>query len=405
MRLFRASVRLSTFTLGVCLLAACGTYRPKSLAEQAGPDSGVPVSGIDGGTSDGGPSGGDGGPDGGPVWACTNENAPDGGNAGGDWLHTRCNKILKSNDTPWMARGANLPDTRGCGACVNDAPSATEVNRRLDQLTDGWGATLVRIDLEAYQAANGKRQWQGLLEDPTYFADLKTIVAHAASKPGVYVVLSPWLDPTQDSQGWPTAQSRATLQALAEAFQDQPRVILAVAAQPHDNLDGAQDPQAWAAMDAAVAAIRATEDRLGKPHHLVAVPGLGAWGRRLDYFLSHPIAAGGGGNVLYEVHAWDPAEAFEERFVHPATILPVIIGEFGPATVFGGTMSDADAAALMARADALGIPWLTWTFHMRCEPSLLVDRSANTCGLNMELLPTAWGAIVRDQLAKTRSGP
>lgn len=383
MRWVRPSTILFRLSL-TALLAACGTYNPREQSQTVNDGGGEPQNAA-------------------PV--CADRGNPDAGNQGGDWLYTNCNAIRRADTSVWMARGANLPDTRGCDACTHDvAPNVDEVFRRIDALTDGWGATFIRLDLEAYAAGSTRTQWKSAADDPQYLADLQRIVAHAAKKPGVYVLLSPWLDPTQDAQGWPTAQTRSLLAVLTEAFKDQPRVMFAVASQPHDNLDGSQDPQAWAAMNDAVATIRATEQRLGSKQHLVAVPGLGSWGRRLDWYVTHPIQAGGGRNVVYQVNAWDRATAFKERFEDAARALPVVIGEFGPATVNGSTMGEDDARALMERAEALSIPWLAWTFHMRCAPSLLADFSAGACGVGMNLQPTAWGGMVKAQLAKARAG-
>jgi endoglucanase len=382
MRRLRPSSSVAPLPL-IAVLGACGSYQPKDESPAVN-DGGVPQNAA-------------------PV--CADRGNPDAGNQGGDWLYTNCNAIRRSDGKTWMARGANLPDTRGCDACTHDAaPNVDEVFRRIDALTDGWGATFIRLDLEAYPASGGRAQWKSVVDDPQYLADVQRIVAYAAKKPGVYVLLSPWLDPTQDAQGWPTGQTRTLLAVLAEAFKDQPRVMFAVASQPHDNLDGSQDPQAWAAMNDAVAAVRATEQRLGSKQHLVAVPGLGSWGRRLDWLVTHPIQAGGGRNVVYQVNAWDRAAAFKERFEDAARTLPVIIGEFGPATVYGSTMGEDDARALMERAEALSIPWLAWTFHMRCPPNLLEDLSTRACGGGMNLQPTAWGGMVKAQLAKGRAG-
>jgi hypothetical protein len=100
--------------------------------------------------------------------------------------------------------------------------------------------------------------------------------------------------------------------------------------------------------------------------------------------------------VVYEVHVYDPAQRFDALFVQPAKTLPVIIGEFGPAE---GYMSEADSASLITQADALQVPWLAWSLHMRCAPNLLEDYSGGGCGVGMPLTPTSWGALLRSRLA------
>ena len=61
-------------------------------------------------------------------------------------------------------------------------------------------------------------------------------------------------------------------------------------------------------------------------------------------------------------------------------------------------MTEADCTTLMQRARALEIPHLAWTFHQRCPPNL-IQETAPGCGLNMQLRPTAWGTLFKDQLA------
>lgn len=309
------------------------------------------------------------------------------------WLHTEGNRILRADGTPWRGRGANLHDTRGCMACVYDPPSPAEVVRRMNALVDEWGATFIRLVLESYAAPEGRQSWQSFLHDPQYLQDIRSIVAHARTKPGLYLMVSLWQDPSFTAAGWPTNQTAEAWRFLVREFKDEPRVIFGVVNEPQANFDGAADPEVWAAMNATVQAIRDEEATLGARPHLVAVQGTRAWGRYLDYYLTHPITAGGGANVLYETHVYDPPAEFPRLFETPAQTLPVIIGEFGPAG-----MTEDDCEALMERARAAGVPHLAWTFHQRCPPNLLQD-NARGCGFDMELLPTSWGRRFKAGLA------
>ena len=125
------------------------------------------------------------------------------------------------------------------------------------------------------------------------------------------------------------------------------------------------------------------------------------WSRRLDYYVTHPITAGGGIDIAYESHPYDGKEKIDALLDGPAKTLPVIIGEFGPVDdVNLAHMTVGDCAYLMQRAEEREVPYLAWTFHMRCPPSLLVDKSAGACGVGMPLEPTAWGKLVRDRLAE-----
>jgi len=317
----------------------------------------------------------------------------------GTWLSTKANHIVKSDGTTWHGRGATVHDTRGCNACAYGPPNAGEVNRRIDELVDNWKANYVRLTLESYATAGGRTTWQSVLTDPYYLADLKKIVDHVGTKSGVYIMLSIWVDPSLDTMGWPTATTIKEWQLLADTFRNDPHVIFAVSNEPQMNYDGSLDAACWKRMNDTVAAIRAVEDGYGTPHHLVSVQGTGGWSRRLDYYVKNPITAGGGADVIYEVHVYDPTSTFADRFVNPAKTLPVIIGEFGPVAVSGATMSMTDCTNLMDQAEKAEVPYLAWTFHQRCPPNLLVDVSAG-CGVGMTLTPTAWGTLLKTRLSK-----
>jgi endoglucanase len=354
------------------LLVACGTSPGASVDGGAEGDGGAPL-------ADGGPPPADGG-------------------ATGGWLSTRGNHILTPDGRRWHGRGANLPDTRSCNACAYATPVVSEVIRRIDTLVDGWRASLFRLTLESYAAADGRMQWQGVLDDPAYLDDLRTIVNHAGTKPGAYVLLSLWVDPSFSSLGWPTAATQDRWRKLAETFLRVPHVLYGLVNEPQYNFDGSQDADVWTAMNDTVRVIRSVEDANGAPHHVIAVQGTGGWARRLDYYIDHPITAGGGDNVAYEVHVYDPTSEFDARFATPSLTLPVLIGEFGPVSG-DATMTAQDCDNLMARAESLEIPYLAWTFHMRCDPSLLVDHSNGGCGVGMTLEPTAWGAQIKNRFA------
>ena len=325
----------------------------------------------------------------------TGGNSTSNDSAASAWLRTSGNRILRSDGRTWHGRGANLHDTRSCDACTHEPPSVPEVERRIDELVDVWKANFIRLDLESYASSSGRVQWQTVLDDPGYLADVGSIVDYIATKPGVYVMLSIWNDPTLSSIGWPQGTTNYELATLAATFASAPHVLFGVSNEPQSNSDGALDAQVWAAMNAAVAAIRAVEDEVRVPHHIVAVQGTRDWGRQLDYYLTHPITAGGGTNVAYETHVYDPATDFPALFETAAKTLPVIIGEFGPSQ----GMSETDASALLQAAEQMEIPHLAWTFHMRCSPNLLVDNSGGGCGRGMPLQPTSWGKLVKDRFA------
>lgn len=329
--------------------------------------------------------------------ALPSDGGADSGAPPSGWLRTEGNRILREDDSAFRGRGANLHDTRSCWACAWYQPDVEEVKRRADELVDVWGANFVRLLLESYpDDQGGAVQWQPVLDDPAYLADVIEIVDHLGTKPGVYVLLSHWVDPSFTAEGWPSAGTIDSWELLADVFRDYSYVLYGLVNEPEANYDGSQDAACWTAMNDTVAAIRAVEDQQASPHHVIAVQGTRAWARVLDYYITHPITAGGGVNIAYETHVYDSESEFDDRFVTPSQTLPVIIGEFGPAD---GYMTLADSQTLMDEAENLEIPYLAWTFHPRCPPNLLVDNSGGGCGVNMSLVPTAWGQLLMDRLA------
>jgi len=342
-----------------------------------------------------------------------------------DWLSvdpfhpTDPTHILLPDGSRFHGRGANIHDTRSCDACTASPANVGEVLRRIDELVDVWGANFLRLVLESYPSDQGFRtQWMGLLDDPGYLADLQMIVSHIGTKPNTYVLVSLWADPTftpsQDPAkppdpakpegGWPTTvpngpglhSTQDVWEKLASTFAMEPHVLFGVCNEPERNSDGSRDAEVWSVMNAVVEVIRATEVAAGAPQqHIVAVQGTRDWARVLDYYLANPITAGGGTNIIYETHVYNPQPDFKALFEDPALSLPVIIGEFGPQLdpAVAPVMTLADCDALMASARVLDIPHLVWTFHHNCDPSMLADNSGvpPSCGIGMLLAPTEWG--------------
>jgi hypothetical protein len=314
------------------------------------------------------------------------------------WLHTDGNKIYYGDNTVFRGRGTNIHDTRSCNACTWYDPNVDEVKRRIDELVDGWGANFMRLLLESYaESLPYQIHWAGLLDDEDYLDDIIEIVDHIGTKSKVYVLVSLWIEPTTTDMGWPTAETNAVWQALAAALVDRPYVLFGLINEPQSNYGGENDGDVWSAMNSAVQAIRDIEAAHNSPKHIIAVQGTRAWARNLGYYVDHPITAGDGENIAYETHAYIHEEEFEEIWVGPSATLPVIVGEFGPSEY----SNDSDCVAVMDEAEARDIPWLAWTFHMRCDPSLLVDNTGDGdgCGFGMDLVPSQWGTVIKDRLA------
>jgi endoglucanase len=319
------------------------------------------------------------------------------------WLTVEGNRIRLPDGKPFHGRGANVHDTRGCDACAWERPHVDEVTRRIDVLVDEWHATFLRLLLESYpddgsarNGGKGRTHWRSVLDDEDYFRDAMRIIGHVGKKRGVYVLVSLWQDPSFDKLGWPTEGTRAVWRKLAEALKDIPFVLFGLVNEPQHNEDGRLDARVWKEMNDTVAAIRSVER--GEHPHVVTVQGTREWGRSLDYYLEHPITAGGGRNVAYETHVYDRPARFEELVARPAKKLPVVIGEMGARVDEDVTMFPEDCVKLMDLAEKLEVPWLAWTFHNDCPPNLLVDRKGVCAGAPLD--PSPWGRIVKDRLAR-----
>ena len=236
-------------------------------------------------------------------------------------------------------------------------------------------------------------QWQDVTQDANYLADLKKIVDHIGTKPGVYVMITLFSHPSQDANELPTSSTMPVYQKLAQTFLNSPQVLYGITNEPHDTTDAA----VWTAMNAAVTTYR-NEELAAGPHHIVAVQGTQGYARELAYYVSHPITAGGGVNVVYETHVYNPVADWQAQFIGPATTLPVIIGEYGPDGTYMKTV--ADAQALMAQAEALEIPYIGWSFSSQNGPTMLQGDDYSECAVApWDLVPTAWGQAVKDRLA------
>lgn len=324
------------------------------------------------------------------------------------WLATLGNHIVRSDGSVWVGRGANLHDTRSCGDTTDDgAPlhdnqaGLGEVKRRIDALTGDFKVDFLRLALES------RRSQDNYLTDENYRSLVKQIVDYIGTKPGVYVLISIWFDPSLDKKGWPTDTTNQILAQLARDFYDRSYVMFGVSNEPEENYEGALDAQVFARMNSAVAAIRAVETEMGNNRHLVAVQGTREWARDLSYYVTHPITAGGGANVIYETHVYNAPNDFDGLFLSPGKTLPVVIGEFGPVDDESHKASVADMEVLMSQAAAAKIPYLAWTFHQNCSPNLISDQAGKTWsqnsaveGIGMPLIPTDFGNSLKANLQK-----
>jgi hypothetical protein len=179
---------------------------------------------------------------------------------------------------------------------------------------------------------------------------------------------------TPNATNFPTGTD-ATYVALVDTFANSSFVLFGLTNEPGGNKQ--TNATLAAAMSHAVGVIRAEEDRLGVPHHIVSVQGNG-WTSDIGFYATTPLPYD---NVVYEVHGYPPATAS-----YTYANIPVIIGEYG---------SLPDSASFYADVESKQIPNLAWDFepYSDCTPDLLmVTDSATT------LTPTTWGTTVKTYL-------
>jgi hypothetical protein len=375
--------------LGACASPALGCSSSGQRPGQQAPD--------DAGTSAG--------PDSGPHSGTVNTGS-DGGLAAG-WLYTMGNQIFVSSGdgqgTPWMGRGVNIDDIFLCG--YNSTLSMNSPDQTLEAIVSGlisdWKPSFVRISL-----AMASDQTTASFTDNAaqYKTPMTNVITTIGANPGVYVLVTLRSDASMigrdtadrdpeatglpsDSSTTPNASkyptgTDAVYVALVDTFAASSFVLFGLTNEPGGNK--LSNPQIVGAMTHAVAVIRAEEDRLGVPHHLVSVQG-NAWTSDISFYATAPMAHD---NVVYEVHQYNPQNGRAYTYAN----LPVIVGEYGWT---GGNVTASMTTAFYADVETKRIPNLAWDFepYSNCAPDLVnVTHDASN------LTPTPWGSIVQSYL-------
>jgi len=397
--------RTSLLLLAALGVGACSGSTSSNPGSDAGPhpDGGEPTDSShpthpDGSKPDASkPDGSKPKPDGG---APTDGPSPDAGFPAG-WLYTSDNQILISDGSsgkPWMGRGVNIDDIFLCG--YDNTLWMTSPDKTLETivsgLVSGWKPTFIRISL-GMDSNPTVTSW---LSNPTQYKTPMTGVINAiGANPGVHVLVTlrsdasmigqDTVDGDPEATGLPsdsTSTPDATTfpmgtdpvyVALVDSFASSSFVMFGLTNEPGgDKLSSATIS---AAMSHAVGVIRAEEDHLHVPHHIVSVQGNG-WTSDISFYAATPLPYD---NVVYEVHGYPPSASG-----YTYSNIPVIIGEYG-------SLDSTAAATLYADLEAKQIPNLAWDFepYSDCAPDLVtVTTSAST------LTPTAWGSIVQGYL-------
>ena len=327
------------------------------------------------------------------------------------WLYTSGGRIHNPDRTLWVAHGVNLADMRHNSQCwlVTDA---NETIRRLDIVAE-WGANLIRIPLETWDNEAVSPGTSDIISQPAYLASIKAIVDHATVHyPNMYLMLTPWHDPTFNTNSEPTAATDAVYQKLVDTFHSYPNVIFGVDNEPllqHDNAT------VWSSMNHAVQTLRDRETFYGASPHLISVQAR-QWTADVSYYVANPITAGGGINIVYEPHIYD--FKYTDSALTAAQSIPVIIGEYGPGdpnadkgydwatpdyTAVNNNLTLPQVASFVQRCRELYIPVIAWAFNECDSPSMIYPSNGRVCGhacnTNVAFSVTSWGKLVKDDLA------
>jgi hypothetical protein len=319
------------------------------------------------------------------------------------WLYTDGNKVKvadgKGGGTVWVGRGVNTDDIFFCG--YNNSlwmPNpAGELTNVLSGLITDWKPTFIRLSL-AMASYGTNVSW--LTDVDKYQTPMLDALRSIGTHPGVYLLLAVRSDTSmigQDTQhgdpeapGIPASSTTtpdkakfptgtdALYTALVDAFKNDAFVAFGLTNEPGGNL--LSNDQIRGAMDHAVSVIRAEEDKLGVPHHLVSVQGQN-WTSDIGFYAQKPLAYD---NVVYEVHGYPPPK---ETYTYDN--LPVIIGEYG-------SLDSGSGPAFYDDIEAKQIPNLAWDFDSfsNCAPDLLQVNNSST-----NLVPSDWGKLVKAYLA------
>jgi hypothetical protein len=278
-----------------------------------------------------------------------------------------------------MGRGVNLDDLYFCG--YNDSlwmgSSAEPTLESVVTSLMAWKPNFVRVSL----AMNSHTAVTSWTSNPSQYATPMTNVIHAlGANPGVQVLVTLRSDSTmvESDSGHeetyvPTTATDATYTALVDSFAHDGFVMFGL-----DNEPGTiTGTDLMPLMSHAVATIRAEEDRLGVPHHVISVPG-DHWASDISFYSATPLPYD---NLVYEIHGYPPAV---ESYTY--SNIPVILGEYG---------SLSDPASFYADVEAKQISNLAWDFEpfVDCSPDLL-----NANGVASPLSTSTWGTTVYNYL-------
>jgi hypothetical protein len=305
------------------------------------------------------------------------------------WLYTSGSKIYVSNGagggTPWMGRGVNVDDVFLCGGNSNLSMSGVEqtLTTMFSGLMSDWKPNFLRLNLSMH---SGYVDVDWLTDAGRYTTPTTNAINFLGTHANTYVLvtLRSHASMVETNSGneatfLPTNATDAMYVALVNTFANSKFVMFGLCNEP-----GTISPSSLVpVMSHAVGVIRAEEDRLGVPHHIVSVQGKD-WTSDISFYATSPLPYD---NVVYEVHGYEPPAGS-----YTYSNIPVILGEYGPS---GFSSNGTVSSAFHADIEAKQIPNLAWNFepYSDCTPSLV---AANDSATN--LVTTPWGSQVKSYL-------
>jgi len=377
---------------------AAGSASARDAGSASG-TSGTGASGTASGTSGASGTGSSGNPS---IDAGRAKDASGGSAFPAGWLYTSGNHVYVADGNGggkvWVGRGVNMDDIFFCG--YNNTLYLTAPDTTVEAISAGlmsaWKPTFIRVSL----GMNSDTTEVSWFSNPAqYKTPMTNIINSLGAYPNVYVLVTlrsdgsmigeDEVDGDPEATGIPsdsTTTPNATMypngtdplyQSLVDTFADAKYVLFGLTNEPGG--DKLSNSQIASAMSHAIGTIRAEEDKLGVPHHIISVQGNG-WTSDISFYSTTPLA---GDNLIYEVHGYPPTTA-EYTFDN----IPVILGEYG------SVPSDM-STSLYADLEAKQIPSLAWDFdpYNNCAPDLVNVTSSAT-----SLVPSSWGAIVQPYL-------
>jgi hypothetical protein len=252
-------------------------------------------------------------------------------------------------------------------------------------LMSGWKPTFVRISLGMASYPTTVSFTASTSNPAQYKTPMTNVINAIAANPSVHVLVTLRSDSTMTGQdtvdgdpeatGLPSAATDATFIELVDTFGHSGAVLFGLSNEPGGNK--LSNSAISAAMAHSVGVIRAEEDKIGVPHHVVSVQGNG-WTSDISFYAATPLSYD---NVVYEVHGYPPPPSS-----YTYSNIPVIIGEYG---------SLSNSASFYADVEAKQIPNLAWDFesYSNCTPDLLNVNQSDT-----NLSPSTWGSTVQSYL-------